>query len=94
MSTGYFMELLNHYTVHLKLILHCTLNIWNLNNNLGGKIDSIYTWPDNDPTDNILQNKYNITLSPPVCLCVYVMEYYSATKKRMRSCHLRQHGWT
>ena len=25
---------------------------------------------------------------------VYTMEYYSAIKKRMKQCHLQQHGWT
>ena len=28
------MEVWNHYTVHLKLILYCMLTNWNLNKNL------------------------------------------------------------
>ena len=34
MSTRCCMEVLNHYIVHLKLILHCIITNWNLNNNL------------------------------------------------------------
>lgn len=33
MSTGCCMEVLNHYIVHLKLMLHCMLTDWNLNKN-------------------------------------------------------------
>ena len=35
-----YMEMLNHYNVHLKLILHCILTNWNLNKNL--KIKNTY----------------------------------------------------
>ena len=31
MRNGCFMEVLNHYTVQLKLISHCMLSNWNLN---------------------------------------------------------------
>ena len=30
MTTGCYIEILNHYMVHLKLILHCMLTNWNL----------------------------------------------------------------
>lgn len=31
MITGYYMDVLNHYIIYLKLILHCLLPNWNLN---------------------------------------------------------------
>ena len=31
MSTRYYMELLNHYIIYVKLIRHCILINWNLN---------------------------------------------------------------
>lgn len=34
MSTGRYMELLNHNIVHQKLILHSMLIKWNINKNL------------------------------------------------------------
>ena len=34
MSTGYFMEVLNHYIGHWKLILKFMLSDWNLSKNL------------------------------------------------------------
>ena len=34
MSTWCHSEVLHHYTVHLKLMLHCMLTNWNLSKNL------------------------------------------------------------
>ena len=34
MSTQWYMEVLNHCIVHLKLIIHCMLTNWNLSKNL------------------------------------------------------------
>ena len=36
-STRYYMEILSHCVVHLKLILHCMLTNWSLNKNLEEK---------------------------------------------------------
>ena len=40
MTTGFCMDMLNHYVVHLKLILHCVLTNWNLNKNLKTKMNA------------------------------------------------------
>ena len=37
MNTGCRMEVLSHYIVPLKLMLHCMLTSWNLNKNLREK---------------------------------------------------------
>ena len=36
MSTDCCMEMLNHYVVHPKIILHCILTNWKLNKNFRG----------------------------------------------------------
>lgn len=67
MSTGYCMEVLNHYVVHLKVIQHCTLINWNVNKNLKRK-EKTYSWPTDNMTDhqgNANEN-YNI-ITPHTC---------------------------
>ena len=29
-----------------------------------------------------------------MCTHIHTMEYYSALKKTMKTCHFQQHGWT
>lgn len=87
------MEMLSHYTAHLKLMLHCLLTTWNLNKNFSKEVNLQLSCDSAIPLLGIIHPKEMKTNSNIVVQPRFVAASFSIAKGRSKPCvHCQKNG--